>query len=81
MSTYPDEIFCLLAGTKGSSLYCTSTLKFTRKLENSQKTIKLQWERSKKKAQSRLGKKYLFVDKCCVCLCFGFIAVHRALQG
>lgn len=35
MSTYPDEIFCLLAGTKGSSLYCTSTLKFARKLENS----------------------------------------------
>lgn len=31
--------------------------------------------------QSRLGIKNLFVDKCCVCLCFGFIAVHRALQG
>lgn len=32
MSTYPDEIFCLLAGTKGSSLYCTSTLKFMKKI-------------------------------------------------
>lgn len=24
---------------------------------------------------------YLFVDKCRVCLRFGFVAVHRALQG
>lgn len=81
MSTYPDEIFRLLAGTQGSPLHCTSTLKFTRELKYSQKTTKLWWERSKKKEQRRLCTKYLFVDKRRVRLCFGFIAVHRALQG
>lgn len=25
--------------------------------------------------------KYLFVNKCCVCLCFSFITVDWALQG
>lgn len=33
------------------------------------------------KQKKKKKRNYLLVDKCCVCLCFGFVAVHRALQG
>lgn len=50
-------------------------VKFTKKMTKSWK------EPSKKKVRSWLSKTYLFVDECRVCLRFGFVAVHRALQG